>query len=53
MGLGQLPKKSDASSRAWLNGKLLVAMLVERLWALAESFSPWGYELENSPQSLA
>jgi len=53
MGLGQLPKKSDASSRAWLNGKLLVAMLVERLWELAEAFSPWGYDLEASPQSLA
>jgi hypothetical protein len=53
MGLGQLPKKSDASSRAWLNGKLLVAMLVERLWESAESFSPWGYALGDSPQPLA
>jgi len=45
MGLGQLPKYSDASSRAWLNGKLLVAMLVEKLWQYAEDFSPWGYDL--------
>jgi hypothetical protein len=45
MGLGQLPKYSDASSRAWLNGKLLVAMLVEKLWQYAEHFSPWGYDL--------
>lgn len=43
MGLGQLPKYSDASSRAWLNGKLLVAMLIEKLWRKAEHFSPWGY----------
>jgi hypothetical protein len=42
LGLGQLPKRSDASSRGWLNGKLLVAMLVEALWRRAESFSPWG-----------
>lgn len=53
MGLGQLPKKSDASSRAWLSGKLLVAMLVEKLWGLAESFSPWGYSLGPSSQPLA
>lgn len=44
MGLGQLPKESDASSRAWLHGKLFLALLVGRLLALAESFSPrsWG-----------
>jgi hypothetical protein len=53
MGLGQLPKRSDPSSRAWLSGKLLVAMLVEKLWEMAESFSPWGYALDPSPQPLA
>ena len=53
MGLGQLPKKSDASSRAWLSGKLLVAMMVEKLWEMAESFSPWGYALDSSSQPLA
>lgn len=40
MGLGQLPKKSDASSRAWLHGKLFLALLVERILDAAESFSP-------------
>ncbi len=45
LGLGHLPKYSDPSSRAWLNGKLLVAMLVEKLWQNAEHFSPWGYRL--------
>ena len=40
MGLGQLPKRSDPSGRAWLHGKLLVALLVERLLGAAESFSP-------------
>lgn len=53
MGLGQLPKYSDASSRAWLNGKLLVAMLVEKLWQEAERFSPWGYTLGSTTKSLA
>lgn len=53
MGLGQLPKYSDASSRAWLNGKLLVAMLVEKLWRNAEHFSPWGYRLLRKAKPLA
>ena len=53
MGLGQLPKHSDASSRAWLSGKLLVAMLVEKIWKRAEDFSPWGYELLEPAQPLA
>ena len=53
MGLGQLPKYSDASSRAWLNGKLLVAMLVEKLWQEAEHFSPWGYTLGPAAKPMA
>jgi hypothetical protein len=47
MGLGQLPKRTAPSSRAWLHGKLLVALLIEKLIHAAESFSPWGYELET------
>ena len=53
MGLGQLPKRSDESSRAWLNGKLLVAMLVDKLWRQAESFSPWGYRLDGPKKPVA
>lgn len=46
MALGQLPKRADASARAWLHGKLFVALLVERLLESATTFSPWGYPLE-------
>jgi hypothetical protein len=53
MGLGQLPKRSDASSRAWLNGKMLVALLVEKLWQQAERFSPWGYILPRPTKPVA
>jgi hypothetical protein len=53
LGFGQLPKRSDASARAWLHGKLFVALLTERLIEEASLFSPWGYELEPSPQPLA
>jgi hypothetical protein len=47
--LGHLPKYDDESAKAWLYGKLLVALLVEKLIAHAESISPWGYGLEESP----
>jgi hypothetical protein len=53
MSLGQLPKHDPPSARAWIAGKLLVAMLVERLRLEAESFSPWGYPLETQAQPLA
>jgi hypothetical protein len=42
-GLGHLPKYDDASSRAWLYGKLLVALLTQKLIRLGRDFSPWGY----------
>ena len=47
--LGHLPKYDDESAKAWLYGKLLVALLIEKLIAHAESISPWGYGLEESP----
>ena len=53
LGLGDLPKKRDASCRAWLHGKLLVALLLERLLDTVEHFTPWGYELAAATQSLA
>lgn len=47
--LGHLPKHSDESSKAWLYGKLFVALLTEKLIAHAESISPWGYRLQERP----
>jgi len=44
-GLGHLPKYDDSSSRAWLYGKLLVGLLVEKLITHASENSPWGYRL--------
>jgi hypothetical protein len=43
--LGHLPKHDADSARAWLYGKLFVALLTESLAEHAESFSPWGYDL--------
>lgn len=43
--IGHLPKKEDESCIAWLHGKMLVALLAERLYQEAEFISPWGYPL--------
>jgi hypothetical protein len=53
--LGHLPKYHDQSSRAWLYGKLLVALLIQKMTRLGNSISPWGYTLPQDPhpQSLA
>lgn len=53
MGLGHLPKLSEVSARAWIHGKLFIALLIERLLDTAEHFSPWGYRLGAEAQSVA
>jgi len=45
--LGHLPKHSDESSKAWLYGKLFVALITEKVIEYASSVSPWGYILEE------
>jgi len=46
--LGHLPKHHDQSSRAWLYGKLLVALLTQKLARLGKTISPWGYPLPET-----
>lgn len=46
--LGHLPKHSDDSSKAWLYGKLFVALMTNKLINYANNFSPWGYNLEGN-----
>jgi IS4 transposase len=41
--LGHLKKHDKIAARAWLQGKLLVAFLVDALLVTAERISPWGY----------
>ena len=53
LGLGHLPKKDPISSQAWLEGKLFVGLLIERMIQAAEAFFPWGYPLATTPQPLA
>jgi transposase len=49
--LGHVPKQDDASSRAWLYAKLLVALLAERLATVGSAISPWGYYLDAVAQN--
>ena len=54
--VGHLPKHDAASSRAWVYGKLLVALLTEKMQRHAAAFSPWGgrwLEQDPPPEFLA
>lgn len=42
--LGHLKKHDALAARAWLQGKLLVAFLLDALLETAERISPWGYQ---------
>jgi Transposase DDE domain len=43
--LGHIPKQDDQSVRAWLYGKLMVALLTQKLVRIGKTISPWGYYL--------
>lgn len=53
LGLGHLPKKDPLSAQAWLEGKLFVGLLIERMVDVAASFFPWGYPLATASQPVA
>ena len=45
LGLGHLPKQDPERAKAWIQGKLFCALLIERFVSYAEAFSPWGYAM--------
>jgi hypothetical protein len=45
--LGHVPKHDDQSSRAWLYGKLFVALLSQKLARVGSAISPWGYYIQE------
>jgi DDE family transposase len=47
LSAGHVPKTNDQSARAWMQAKLLTALLLERLLLEAKIFSPWGYQLPD------
>lgn len=52
LALGHLKKVDPQGAKAWLQGKLLVAILIEALIGVAERFFPWGYPIEPAGQAL-
>jgi hypothetical protein len=46
--IGHLPKYDAQSSRAWLYGKLFVALLTQKLVRIGRELSPWGYILPRA-----
>jgi Transposase DDE domain len=51
---GHLPKHDPASSRAWLYGKLLLALLSEKMQRYADALSPWAgcWARQDPPEEL-
>ena len=45
--LGHLKKTDERAARAWLQGKLLVAFILDALLETTERISPWGYRRSN------
>jgi IS4 transposase len=39
-GLGHLPKYDEGSARAWLQGKLFIGLMIEKLIRYSSDFSP-------------
>lgn len=53
LALGHLKKTDPAGAKAWLQGKLLVACLLETLISAGERFFPWGYPLEDPGDAVS
>lgn len=55
LNAGHVPKESDASARAWMQAKILSALLIERTLWEGEFLSPWGHGLgpRGTSESLA
>lgn len=48
LGAGHVPKRDPRSCKAWIQAKLLTALLVEELVGAAGLFSPWGFMLSET-----
>ena len=54
LATGHLKKTDPIGAQAWLQGKLLAALIIEALINTGERFSPWGYPLfDSSPLPMA
>jgi hypothetical protein len=46
LALGHVPKTNDDTAKAWMQGKVLVALLIEKILLEGRFFSPWGYRAQ-------
>lgn len=46
LSLGHVPKTNDDTAKAWMQGKVLVALLIEKILLEGRFFSPWGYRAQ-------
>jgi hypothetical protein len=46
LALGHVPKTNDDTAKAWMQGKVLVALLIEKILLEGRFFSPWGYRTQ-------
>jgi Transposase DDE domain len=53
LAAGHVPKSNDQSASAWMQAKILTALLLERLLLEAKIFSPWGYILPDDQPMAA
>ena len=44
--IGYVPKTDHDSSRAWMQGKVLAALLIDKILRQGRFFSPWGFVVE-------
>jgi hypothetical protein len=51
--LGRLPHMNPETGRSWIMAKLVVALLLEKLYRTAGSFSPWGYRIATEHRDSA
>lgn len=45
--IGRLPHQDPVAAKSWIHAKLVVALLLERLFRSARAFSPWGYDITS------
>jgi hypothetical protein len=46
LAIGYVPKTDPVSSRGWMQGKILAALLIDKILRQGRFFSPWGFVLE-------
>lgn len=46
LAFGHVPKTDPDSSRGWMQGKILAALLIDKILRKGRFFSPWGFVLE-------